>query len=240
MHWASQCPFRHSTCHACGKRGHIKTTCHSTPRQQSKTSPKTHQPNKVHTLQIGANNIFRCTGSSTPPMCVGLTLNKANVVMEVDSGASLSLLSESTYRRLWPAAATRPPLLPSDARLHTYSGELIKVLGTTSVTVRYRGQVKQLPLLIVPTDGPSLLGRDWLQEIVLDWKQLNKVHYVRQRALQDMLDQYVDLFKPGMGTLLPRSTFEKTSVHDFSKPDLYPTLFETKLHRSWTDCTRLT
>ena len=133
-------------------------------------------------------------------MCVELTLNKANVVMEVDTGVSVSLLSESTYRRLWPAA-TRLPLSPSDARLHTYSGELIKVLGTTSVTIRYRGQVKQLPLLIVPTDGPSLLGRDWLQEIVLDWKQLNKVHYVCQRALQDVLDQYADLFKPGMGTL---------------------------------------
>ena len=69
------------------------------------------------------------------------------------------------------------------------------------MTVCYRGQVKQLPLLIVPTDGPSLLGRDCLQEIVLDWKQLNKVHYVHQRALQDVLDQYADLFKPGMGTL---------------------------------------
>ena len=131
-------------------------------------------------------------------MCVELTLNKANVVMEVDTGLSVSLLSESTYRRLW-TAATRPPLLPSDARLHTYSGELIKFLGTTSVTVRYSGQVKQLPLLIVPTDGPSLLGRDWLQEIVLDWKQLNKVHYARQRALQDVLDKYADLFKPRMG-----------------------------------------
>ena len=133
-------------------------------------------------------------------MCVELTLNKANVIMEVDTGASVSLLSESTYRRLWPAV-TRPPLLPSDARLHIYSGELIKVLVTTSGTVHYRGQVKQLPLLIVPTDGPSLLGRDGLQEIVLDRKLLNKVHYVRQRALQDVLDQYADLFKPGMGAM---------------------------------------
>ena len=108
--------------------------------------------------------------------------------MEVDTGASVSLMSDNTFRRLWPAA-TRPPLSPSDARLHTYSGELIKVLGTTSVTVRYRSQVKQLPLLIVPTDGPSLLGRDWLQQIVLDWRQLNKVHYVRHRALQDVLEQ---------------------------------------------------
>ena len=148
-------------------------------------------------------------------MCVKLTLYKANVVMEVDTGASVSLLSESTYCRLWPAA-TRPPLSPSDARLHTDSGELIKVLGTTTVTVRYRGQVKQLPLLIVPTDGPSLLGRDWLHEIVLDWKQLNKVHYVRQQVLQDVLDQYTDLFQPGMGTL--KGTTAKIHIRDNVRP----------------------
>ena len=99
---ASKCPFCHSTCHACSKRGHIKTTFLCTQRQQSKTSPKTQQPNKVYvqTSQVDANNIFQCTGSSMPLMCVELTLNKADVVVEVDTGASVSLLSESTYRRL--------------------------------------------------------------------------------------------------------------------------------------------
>ena len=115
--------------------------------------------------------------------------------MEVNTGASVLLMSYNTFRRLWPAA-TRPPLSPADACLHTYSGELITVLGTTPVTVRYRSQVKQLLLLMVPTEGPSLLGCDWLQEIVLDWRQLNKVHYVRLRALQDVLERYADLFKP--------------------------------------------
>ena len=60
---------------------------------------------------------------------------------------------------------------------------------------------KQLSLLVVPTDGPALFGRDWLQAIVLDWRQLNRVHNIRNRALQDVLDQYSDLFKDGMGTL---------------------------------------
>ena len=69
------------------------------------------------------------------------------------------------------------------------------------------------------TDGPSLLGRDWLQEIVLDWKQLNKVHYVRQRALQDMLDQYADLFKSGMGTL--KGTTAKIHIRENVRPHFY-------------------
>ena len=86
-------------------------------------------------------------------MHIELTVNGATLPMELDTGASVSLISENTYRNLW-LAKRRPPLQPSDARLYTYSGELIKVLGIISVTVRYKDQVKQLPLLVVPTDGP--------------------------------------------------------------------------------------
>ena len=50
------------------------------------------------------------------------------------------------------------PLQPSDAHLYTSSGELIQVLGTKSVHVCYKNQVKQLSLLVVPTDGPVLFG----------------------------------------------------------------------------------
>ena len=133
-------------------------------------------------------------------MRVELTVNGASLTMEVDTGASVSLISENTYRTTW-TAAKRPPLQPSDTRLYTYSGELIEVLGAITVTVCYKQQTKQLSLLVVPTDGPALFGRDWLQAIVLDWRQLNRVHNIRNRALQDVLDQYSDLFKDGMGTL---------------------------------------
>ena len=131
--------------------------------------------------------------------------------MEVDTGASASIISEHTYRTTWPAKQ-RPPLRQSDTRLHTYSGELIQVLGTITVPVCYRQQVRQLSLLVVPTEGPSLFGQDWLQAITLDWKQLNRIHYVRHRALQDVLDQYKDLFQPGMGTL--RDTTVKIHIQD--------------------------
>ena len=133
-------------------------------------------------------------------MRVELTVNGASLTMEVDTGASVSLISENTYRTTW-TAAKRPPLQRSDTRLYTYSGELIDVLGAIRVTVCYKQQTKQLSLLVVPTDGPALVGRDWLQAIVLDWKQLNRVHNIRNRALQDVLDQYSDMFKDGMGTL---------------------------------------
>ena len=42
-------------------------------------------------------------------------------------------------------------------------------LGCTYVKVEYNGQTGQFPLVIVEGSGPTLLGRDWLSQIKLDW-----------------------------------------------------------------------
>ena len=68
-------------------------------------------------------------------------------------------------------------------------------------------------------DGPALFGRDWLQAIVLDWRQLNRVHNIRNRALQDVLDQYSDLFKDGMGTL--QGTTVKIHIQQDARPRFF-------------------
>ena len=225
MHWASQCPFRQAVCHHCGKRGHIQASCRARSttvrhRQHDAQLHSQQQSSKVQYRHANTNpdQVFQCTGSSTPPMRVELTVNGALLTMEVDTGASVSLISDQTYRTTW-TAAKRPPLQPSDTRLYTYSGELIEVLGTISVTVCYKQQTKQLSLLVVPTDGPALFGRDWLQAIVLDWKQLNRVHNIRSRALQDILNQYSELFKDGMGTL--QGTTVKIHIQQDARPRFF-------------------
>ena len=225
MHWASQCPFRQAVCHHCGKRGHIQASCRARSttvrhRQHDSQLHSQQQSSKVQYRHANTNSdqVFQCTGSSTPPIRVELTVNGAALTMEVDTGASVSLISDQTYRTTW-TAAKRPPLQPSDTRLYTYSGELIEVLGTISVTVCYKQQTKQLSLLVVPTEGPALFGRDWLQAIVLEWKQLNRVHNIRSRALQDILNQYPELFKDGMGTL--QDTTVKIHIQQDARPRFF-------------------
>ncbi len=58
------------------------------------------------------------------------------------------------------------------SRLRTYSEEIIGIAGRTNVTVEYGEQKRELSLLVVKADGPTLLGRDWLQEIRFDWNNL--------------------------------------------------------------------
>ena len=89
--------------------------------------------------------------------------------MELDIGASVSLISADTFNKLWPGRQ----LKQSDTTLRTYSREQIKTLGSIDVTVVYNNQTVDLPLLVIEGEGPSLFGRNWLKFIRLDWKSIN-------------------------------------------------------------------
>ena len=46
------------------------------------------------------------------------------------------------------------------------------VVGEMEVQVNYGAQSHNLLLLVVAGKGPSLVGRDWLQHIQLNWKTI--------------------------------------------------------------------
>ena len=87
--------------------------------------------------------------------------------MELDTGATVSLISQNTFKRLFPGTE----LQQSSTKLHSYSGESISVLGQLQIDVSYDGQCVELPLLVVSGKGPKLFGRDWMLQIQLNWKK---------------------------------------------------------------------
>ena len=105
--------------------------------------------------------LFYTATPRTDPICVTVSLNNVDHTMEVDTGATLSVISEETHNSLWSKDVC-PPLRPTLARLKTYTGEQIKVMGTISVDVCYNDQTYNLDLNVVKGSGPSLLGRDWM------------------------------------------------------------------------------
>ncbi|MGJ8945886.1 hypothetical protein AB9K17_23630, partial [Salmonella enterica subsp. enterica serovar Kentucky] len=87
------------------------------------------------------------------------------LVMELDTGAAYSIISEETRKRLFPSLTLEDVDLP----LATYTGERLKVLGKVSVQVQYEEQESRLPLIVVDCKGPPLFGRNWLRKIRLNW-----------------------------------------------------------------------
>ena len=126
---------------------------------------------------------------TSQPYNVTLTVSGQELCMEIDTGASLSLVSEVTYKKLWPGKH----LLPTPVKLTTYSGEKLPVVSQMQAQVHHDNQSAQLSLVVVKGDGPSLLGRDWLSSLNLNWHQ---VYYH-----SEVLDQNSEVFDNTLGTL---------------------------------------
>ena len=80
--------------------------------------------------------------------------------MEVDTGASVSIMSQNTYHKLWPRRG-------------------LSTSAITDVQVVYEGQTTTLPLVVVKGDGPTLLVRNWLGKLKLNW---GKIHYIHDKS----------------------------------------------------------
>ena len=69
------------------------------------------------------------------------------------------------------------------------------------VCVQYEHQVQDLALTVVAGDGPSLLGRKWLQKIQLNWREIWAVTSHPSGTLGYLLDKYCDIFVEELGTI---------------------------------------
>ena len=65
---------------------------------------------------------------------------------------------------------------------------MLKILGSLTVTVKYKQQVHSLPILVVAGAGPSVFGRDWLVKVKLDWYNLYNIE--GQHPLDKMLEDH--------------------------------------------------
>ena len=96
--------------------------------------------------------------------------------------------------------------------LSTYTGETIYPLGEANIKLECAGQEYSLPLIVVPKGSNALFGRNWLQDVKLDWpnlpglKQINQVSFVCKKlssavssGLESVLQKYSSLFESNLG-----------------------------------------
>ena len=75
-------------------------------------------------------------------------------------------------------------------------------MGCCGVEVKAGETIKQLKLIVCKGNGSSLLGRNWLEEIKLNWSQIahaNGVTKGNQPKLDRILDRYRDAFTAELG-----------------------------------------
>ena len=102
-----------------------RTYCESLPQKGTATEDEARQKaNKVEQSDNSDDSQtlhhMEVKGKSQPPYIVSVALDGRSTQIEVDTGATLSLMSETTYRKLWKVPAK---LKPTTACLSTYFGQ---------------------------------------------------------------------------------------------------------------------
>ena len=202
------CRFRTATCYYCGKVGHIKSVCRSRKhsRHSSNHSSRsstdhssTAHPSEVKQISEEPNSteeytLFSIPSGSRTPLYATVLIDNSSLIMEIDTGASFSVISKATYNKLFPSR----PLQSTNVKLKTYTGEPLHVHGQITANVQYQNKKYNLLLIVAGEEGPSLLGRDWLYSLRLDWNTILHLHH---NNLSDILQKYSSVFSKGLGTL---------------------------------------
>ena len=206
-HLRSQCKFRNHTCFSCGRSGHISDACKSKAK-----------PQQLHTVEVPESSQISPLSDSIDPFSTSLytlgtashgieipvEVNGTDILMELDTGAGVSIISKETYNRHFKST----PLKPCNTRLHTYTGHPVEVSGQFHADLKYHDQHATVPLLVVEGSGPSLFGRDWLAHVNLDWKKICSIQVLDSGLSQDVrtrlhstIQSHPNVFKSGLGTI---------------------------------------
>ena len=235
-HDAKTCKFKDATCHRCGKQGHIRLACrHRSPPPvdgggkkdndrlyRGKRAGGTNKWLEADDEDKDALPLFVLEGDvPQPPILKTMSLSGFPVDFELDTGATVTVMSEQMFLEYFPGR----PLQPSTVRLKTYTGETMPVVGESTFEVSYADQgTMSLTLAVVASSGPPLLGRNWLQHFVLEWPQIKSI-LLANDTLRQLLHEYAEVFQDGLGTITPfkaQLAVAPSAVPRFHRPQPVP------------------
>jgi transposase len=174
-HPRSQCYFREAECNKCKKKGHIAKVCRSGLTPQQKThfveGGEGKWSKNVDVLKLEAVTdyilqveVVQSRVASNKKIELQIPLSDSTLSMEVDTGATFSLIGWTAFLRHFPDTTV---LQPSDVKMRVWgqNGE-IRAAGKVPVQVTpVNKEPVLLELLVMEDDGPALLGRNWFEPL---------------------------------------------------------------------------
>lgn len=243
-HAAPKCRFKSAKCFKCGKTGHISSVCQSKDGE-SNTKPTKHQQGNVNNVLVSQNEgdndelgIYTLNAVSTDNpknkgYTVEMSINGLLCEMEVDTAADYSIMSKSMYMEKFSDI----PLSSSMIKLKTYTGETLQVCGEMQCDIVYKGLKYALPIIVANYESkPTLLGKNWLSHIRLDWGEIFSVTKTESSSAKSQLDslllKHSELFEEGyegMKGFEAHITMKEGARPIFIKPRRVPYALKDKI-----------
>ncbi|GBL76949.1 Uncharacterized protein K02A2.6 [Araneus ventricosus] len=200
-HVKEKCRFISSKCNFCSKGGHIQRACFAA--QKSKTKPvkqkqvsfnsKAENKNEIPVFEL---NSIDSGLHEQPPIMINLKIENKNCTMELDTGGAVSVMSINNFRKI-----SKKQIQSTSVVFKTYKGDSLIPMGYVTVKVEYRNQISNLNLYIVKENLDTILGREWLYKINLDWQAIKAVRATSKRNLSQLLEEYKNIFDDELGEI---------------------------------------
>lgn len=212
-HNRKMCSAWGKTCYKCQRSNHFASVCKANGAMAKANYMEGVASSVTDDLceETYALSLYHTSGTNlVKPYVCTMTLEGTGVTLEIDTGASVSLISEKEWTRIQEASPKLTLSKDNIPRLRTYAGNTIQPLGQVPLEVYHNNQHYKLPVLVVPGSGPNLLGRDWLSVLKINWATVHQVDR------DDFLKPYQNVFSEELGTL--KGVTAKFYVDDTVKP----------------------
>lgn len=103
-----------------------------------------------------------------PVPSLEIDISETLIQMEVDTGASISLLNFSTYNEI---KVEENELLRNLCRMRAYTGNIVKSRGESQIKFQYKGKSMLHNFIIIDVSSPNAFGRDVLKNLYLYWEK---------------------------------------------------------------------
>ncbi|KAJ8351939.1 hypothetical protein SKAU_G00234150 [Synaphobranchus kaupii] len=217
-HFANDCGFKDAVCHNCQKKGHIAKKCRGAKNKQKKEWGKSKPKMSTHHLQGEepeepcSFNMFNLREPRAEPIHATLQINGKDLKMEVGTGASVSVISQDTYSKLWCSGGA-PALKGTHIRLKTYTDELGTLRGTT---VKLCVDPKVQPRFFKPHSVPYAMKA----KVKAELERLQQLDVIEPMEFSDWAAPIVPVLKDD-GNVRICGDY-KLTVNQASQLDTYP------------------
>ena len=155
QHLADKCVHANSTSNYCHKRGPLAKVCFKRKKESGGfrsqtnlvTTKSTSEGKEVDMFSIDTVYMRNVNSSANCPLYkFTTTIEDKDVVMEIDMGSTVTLLSSSDFKRL---GASTNSLNPAIVIPKSYTGDTIKCLGEKEMRMKVGDQVHDLTIRVV-------------------------------------------------------------------------------------------